>query len=410
VQIVHLTKKGSALCQCCGMLVRPLLREHDTVVSQDVNQPLFTQKATSQVMVQESNLGCCSISLKLVLLILLVFQCATTVLIGRYTRSSVPESDLYEVTHHILVCEIAKFLLSLLLEFYYTGGELRQSLEIHIVQNPQDALKISPLALLYLLQNTLFYIALKNLSAPVFLVTNQAKLVTTAIVSVIVLGRSYSVCQWICLMLLSAGVAIIVLGEQAQSTSVKGENNQNLFIGLSAVCFSCYSSAFAGVYFEKILKNESTKQCTNEPSLWMRNIQLSFFSIVVASFQMGFNDNGKPFFHGFSILAWVLVAMQAGGGLLVAAVIKHADNVLKGLATGVSVVLVSFISALLAKTNNLTEQFIVGAFLILCSVYLFSNPIPSCSGAFVYDISSMLRERKMSWQGNQDEKELEVLL
>lgn len=39
------------------------------------------------------------------------------------------------------------------------------------------------------------------------------------------------------------------------------------FVGLMAVLTACFSSGFAGVYFEKILKE--TKQ-----SVWIRNIQL----------------------------------------------------------------------------------------------------------------------------------------
>lgn len=39
------------------------------------------------------------------------------------------------------------------------------------------------------------------------------------------------------------------------------------FVGVMAVLMACISSGFAGVYFEKILKE--TKQ-----SIWVRNIQL----------------------------------------------------------------------------------------------------------------------------------------
>ena len=42
------------------------------------------------------------------------------------------------------------------------------------------------------------------------------------------------------------------------------------FVGLMAVLTACFSSGFAGVYFEKILKE--TKQ-----SVWIRNIQLGKF-------------------------------------------------------------------------------------------------------------------------------------
>ena len=67
--------------------------------------------------------------------------------------------------------------------------------------------------------------------------------------------------------------------------------------------------------------------------------------------------------------------LQAAGGLLVAAVIKYADNVLKGLATGVSVCFATAVSTVLFGTP-LSGQFSMGATLILISVYLFSNPLP----------------------------------
>eukprot|EP00543_Licmophora_paradoxa_P008654 CAMPEP_0202450184 /NCGR_PEP_ID=MMETSP1360-20130828/8814_1 /ASSEMBLY_ACC=CAM_ASM_000848 /TAXON_ID=515479 /ORGANISM="Licmophora paradoxa, Strain CCMP2313" /LENGTH=173 /DNA_ID=CAMNT_0049068341 /DNA_START=81 /DNA_END=602 /DNA_ORIENTATION=+ len=143
----------------------------------------------------------------------------------------------------------------------------------------------------------------------------------------------------------------------------------------------------AGVYFEKVLKKHTAEKngATRAPvSMWMRNIQLAFFSVAIACFQTlreeqtdNTHTNNKPFLHGFSFWVWVLVALQAGGGLLVAAVIKFADSVLKGLATGVSVVVATSCSTVLFGTD-LTGQFSVGAAMILSSVFLFSNDLPPC--------------------------------
>ena len=91
------------------------------------------------------------------------------------------------------------------------------SIQLHILDRPKDALKILVPALLYLLQNSLLYVALSNLTAPIFQVTYQGKLVTTAVVSVIMLQRKYSFQQWVCLVALSLGVAIVVLGEKGGS-------------------------------------------------------------------------------------------------------------------------------------------------------------------------------------------------
>lgn len=334
-------------------------------------------------------------SFKMLLLVMMVFQNSFTVLVGRYTRAGVAESELFDVNHLILVVETCKLIISAGLEFYTTQGKLWLSIETHILQRPADALKILVPALLYLVQNTLLYVALSNLTAPIFQVTYQAKLVTTALVSVFMLQRSYSMQQWICLFLLSMGVAVVVLGETktkavaaATRSLLSGDSApaaQNLVLGLTAVSIACFSSALAGVYFEKVLKKPSVDATKQAPaSLWMRNIQLSFFSIVIAAIQGLFKEAPavpQSYFHGFSVWAWILIFLQAGGGLLVAAVIKYADNVLKGLATGVSVVFATALSMIFFGTP-LTGQFSVGAALILAAVYFFSNPLPV---AFVGD-------------------------
>jgi len=220
---------------------------------------------------------------------------------------------------------------------------------------------------------------LSNLSAPLFQVCYQAKLLTTAIVSVIMLQRRYSVKQWICLTTLGLGVAIVVLGEK-KAAEAETNTNQNLFVGLVAVTISCFSSALAGVYFEKVIKKPGAEP--NPPSVWMRNVQLAFFSVIIAVGQFSYQqksvsqeESNKPFMYGFTTWVWILVMLQAGGGLLVAAIIKYADNVLKGLATGVAVV-VSTIGSMFFFDTPLSFQFAFGATMILSSVYLFSNDPP----------------------------------
>jgi solute carrier family 35 (UDP-sugar transporter), member A1/2/3 len=340
-------------------------------------------------------------SFKMLLLIMMVLQNSATVLVGRYTRTAVRDkSELYDVNHLIVVIELGKLLLSAALEHYTTQGQLLPSLQRHIVQRPTDTLKVLIPALLYLVQNTLLYVALSNLTAPIFQVTYQAKLVTTALVSVFLLKRSYSIQQWVCLFILSLGVAIVVLGEQKETSgATTGGTNasssrrvlleaakaaigaQNLAIGLTAVSIACFSSALAGVYFEMVLKVPTVSESSGKQapaSLWMRNIQLSFFSIVIAVLQgmtKPASESNVGYLHGFTTWTWILVLLQAGGGLLVAAVIKYADNVLKGLATGVSVVFATVLSMVVFGTP-LTNQFTVGATMILAAVYYFSNPLP----------------------------------
>ena len=285
-----------------------------------------------------------SSSFRLLLLVGMVLQNSSVVLLGRYTRASQSKDDLYVVNHLLLVCEAMKFILACILENKVTNGQLMASVKENIIDVPLDALKITIPSMLYLLQNTLLYVALSNLSAPLFQVTYQTKLLTTAVVSVIMLQRKYSFKQWVCLTSLGLGVAIVVLGESKDDEQDEDKSGQSLGVGLSAVSVACLSSALAGVYFEKVLKKptqatgvDGATTTKNPVSLWMRNIQMAFFSVLIAMMnqaRMTGDDAEKPFLHGFTSWVWCLCLLQAGGGLLVAAVIKYADNVLKGLATG----------------------------------------------------------------------------
>ncbi len=358
-----------------------------------------SSKSKSKSIMFNLNFQTNSSSFRLFLLCLMVLQNSSVVLVGRYTRDSKKEEDLYVVNHLIIITEFVKFVLANVLEYKVTNGQLMKSIKENIIDQPIDALKITIPSLLYLLQNTLLYVALSNLSAPMFQVTYQSKLLTTALVSVIMLQRKYSLKQWICLTTLGMGVATVVLGakeksadEDASASSPSDEDKppQSLAKGLSAVSVACLCSALAGVYFEKVLKKSTTNANGDQKkpvSLWMRNIQMAFFSVIIAFFN-AFNATGsdatKPFMHGFDFWVWMVVLLQAGGGLLVAAVIKYADNVLKGMATGVSVVTSTACSMVLFNTP-LTGTFAVGAFVILVSVYLFSNDIPGMTKKKVDD-------------------------
>ena len=71
-------------------------------------------------------------------------------------------------------------------------------------KQPVDTLKISIPALLYTVQNNALFIAVGNLEAAVFQVTYQLKTLTTAVLTVAMLGRSLGRHQWGALLLLMA--------------------------------------------------------------------------------------------------------------------------------------------------------------------------------------------------------------
>ena len=81
----------------------------------------------------------------------------------------------------------------------------------------------------------------------------------------------------------------------------------------------------------------------------------------------------RGFFAGYTPIVWAVVSLQVLGGLVVALVVKYADNILKGFATSLAIVLTCVISVFLFDFS-LTARFAAGAALVLYSTYMYSNP------------------------------------
>ena len=203
------------------------------------------------------------------LLILMVLSTSATVLVGRYTRMTSGKEDLYSIQHLIVVTECVKFVFAAALEENSEQSGLKKSLQTHVVATPRDTLKMLIPALLYLVQNKMLMVGISYLEAPVFQVLYQSKLVLTAVISVIILKRSYRLIQWICIVAVSLGVAIVMDGLRAGSTDLKSISRK----GFGAVVIAGLASSLATVYFEKVIKasrnpsgSSDTTSITNEGS------------------------------------------------------------------------------------------------------------------------------------------------
>ena len=76
------------------------------------------------------------------------------------------------------------------------------------------------------------------------------------------------------------------------------------------------------------------------------------------------------YWRGYNGLTWTLVVSHAIGGLLVAVVVKYADNILKGFATGVAVI-VSGVFASLFWGYEPSLLFVVGCVLVTAASVLY---------------------------------------
>jgi len=305
-------------------------------------------------------------------LVILVLQNSGMVLIMRYSR--VLPGEQYISSTAVLISEIFKVVVSTILHVQQQRESAKHALQKYTIPmfltevfgEQSGFFKLLVPAALYTIQNNLQYVAATNLDAATFQVTYQLKILTTAVFSVLMLNKQLGLTKWVSLLLLTAGVAIVQL-----PSSNKVNESGNSFVGLLAVAVSCVLSGLAGVYFEKILKGSSG-------SLWLRNIQMGLGSavlclIVGVIILDGEQVSQKGFFVGYNLIVLLAILFQAGGGLIVAVVVKYADNILKGFCTSISIILSSIISVYVFDFQ-ITTSFLFGAALVIYSTYLYGKP------------------------------------
>lgn len=315
--------------------------------------------------------------------------------------------------------------------------------------------------------------SLSRVEADELMLFQTTQILTTALCSVVLLRRTLYRSQWIALFVLTLGVALVQLyqspspssppppspSSSSTARSVLSDPKrlvkrlvqpppQGQMVGLVAVVLACLSSGFASVYFERVLKNPGpllgspTASTTFPPSrhhpsgpvgspqravavlraahverekrsLWIRNVQLSVFGLVIGLSIFAFegskdrllsqgqawglwsSDGLAPesgptgvswlgsgwsiygvvgsFFQGFTPLVWLVVSLQILGGLLNALVISHADNIAKGFATAVSILLSTSASVVLFG-ETVGSAGAAGAGLVIGATWLYNQP------------------------------------
>mmetsp|Transcript_137675 Transcript_137675/g.294255 ORF Transcript_137675/g.294255 Transcript_137675/m.294255 type:complete len:405 (-) Transcript_137675:93-1307(-) len=278
-----------------------------------------------------------------------------------------PKESLYLVTTAVVCSEALKLLTSGFLAMLV----LAPSEVVHEVLNFDAVLMLVP-AGLYTLQNNLQYIAAGHLDASVYQVLYQMKLVTTAIFSVTMLGRRLSGRQWLGIVVCALGVAVVQIstlkGEDGRTEDPAAVTEMNPMLGFISVAVACITSGLAGVYTEKVFKTSTT-------NLWVRNMQLALFSVAIGSAGIVINDGSvileKGFFVGYTPVVWFVICLQAFGGIVMAVVVKYADNIAKGFATGLSIIASCCISASLFDFVP-NQVFALGVTCVLASIGIYS--------------------------------------
>jgi len=209
--------------------------------------------------------------------------------------------------------------------------------------------------------------------------------------------------QWISVFLLAFGIALVQFPTGDSGTKNVENAMADKIIGVIAVSIACILSGMAGVYFEKILKKSKV-------TLWARNVQLSLFSIIPGYFvgvllMDGETVKERGFFGGYTRWTILAILLQAFGGILVAVVVKYADNILKGFATSISIIL-SCVISIFVFDFNITIIFMVGCVLVMYATYLYGKPVtPEASYSKIEENTSSLENIEIENLSNKKDYE-----
>jgi UDP-sugar transporter A1/2/3 len=330
-------------------------------------------------------------------LVTLSLQNAFLAIIMHYSRISTAPSQTYSAAAAVLMNEMLKCAISSLIALKridnslwehqrLSDGHKRGFTMFHksrlaaLRRNifSSDCYKLAMPAILYVVQNNLQYVAISNLDVATFQVTNQMKILTTAFFSVLMLGKRLSRARWGALVLLAVGVCIVQLQTVSNTATTDGRlvgRVMHPMRGFLAVTLASVTSGIAGVYFELLVKSNGSTD------LWTRNTQLSLFSLLPALMPILFSPHpGVSWsagvasrFANFNGWAIGTVLTQTFGGLLTAIVIRYSDNILKGFATSLSIV-ISFLASVVLFNYTLTAAFLVGASIVLAATWMYNSP------------------------------------
>lgn len=252
----------------------------------------------------------------------------------------------YEVVTCTLLSEFLKLSVSLVLYLTTASPGERAHASVHF--DLMDAIKFAVPAAVYFVNNNMVFAIVSLVSASVFQIVGCVKTVFTALLFRAVLKRRLTLVQWVCVLLLACGTAVAELpsactdssdrsGEQEQGSGESTNRVGGHLLGVLLIIVSSLMSSFAGVFSELLLKKDGHRL-----SIHFQNAVLYGWGVLFGVFGVSmamWRDIRRNPFEGYSGWVVAVILNQALTGLVVSAILKKADNIVRVFAHTVAMML-----------------------------------------------------------------------
>ena len=208
----------------------------------------------------------------------------------------------------------------------------------------KKSINIAFVAFTYFVMNLLSFLNFDYIGAGEFAVFAQAKILWTALFSVLLLDMNISSGRWRALILLCIGCVLVAspVYNICENNVVENDNESEKrklssfekFIGYGMVMTQTILSGIANIYFEKVVKSKE-----EVITIWERNFQLSFWSMVFCVFSKLYREGNVDIqVTNWGFFSFISMVLGVTNGLLIALTLKHCDSVIKTVAQSASIV------------------------------------------------------------------------
>nr|CCA19239.1 UDPNacetylglucosamine transporter putative [Albugo laibachii Nc14] len=307
-------------------------------------------------------------------------QLAFALLVAQNTALSVASkfSRLYK--YHpgtaIFLVEVIKCICCIGVLCKLRGGNIKGTIDLlhhEVLSDYKGLQKMTGLAILYAMQNIGSLIAYDYVDIATYQIVYQLKIITTAFFMRILLQRKFTFIQWCAMCTLMSGVAACSYARVSVTTN---DNHSLHFYGISMVGLLAVNSGLAAAYFESVIKSHRQKtSLSSSDSFWIRNTQLALISVLATSLNLSLDASlilKHGLFHEIQPIVWLVIFLQAFGGIIVAAVVRYSDNIIKNFGTSLSLVLSCLISNYLSNSRG-SPLFYSSILMVVVSVLIYGD-------------------------------------